>query len=484
MLWGAAMALVHLISDWSNAAEDEAFDKEYFFEPKWYSRVLSGQKTLLIGRKGTGKSAIARHLTRASDKNVVAQSVPFETIDPSRFGFSGPEAFESETLVRICKYVILRTACEAYVDAGATPQSRAALERAIGHKLDDYLRQPIAERLRRLRIEAAGFGVEVGSDRALTSPSALLDQRTEALIDFAESQIFGTTVRVVFDSLDSGWIEACQDNVSARYVRKVGSLIAAAISVKNYFRERGRKVLPYVCTRSDIFSQIANAQISNWKEAHGEILSWDSDDLHRLMKHRILQTARSLEPGASEGRALDMLFRNQAGDLLDFDGRRRRIKFMNYILDFSIGRPRDIVVYLSKAATVAIRAGQDRIRKIDIQAAQSRYGYFLRDEIEGELGGEYPGVRRLLNGIRSLGQPTMTFAEFASITRERVDSTMSDGKLHVFADRLFELGVIGNSLPNGASNFITRDQDALFDELLPIRLHPCYAAALSLNAAE
>lgn len=474
------------IAEWANGAENEPFDKQYFYEPSWLSRIMSGDRVLIIGRKGTGKTAIARHAASADGQNACAEAVPFEAIDATRFGFSRESAYDKEILVRVSKYLILRTVCELFAehanDGSATPD----LERVLGVTMSDYRRRPLTDRLRRLRVDVAGVGFEVGlnSPGAIgsLSPAEMIDSKIEQLTEFIGAHIFSRPFRVVFDALDSGWIEACQDGNQASYARKIGALIAAAIETRNLFKGMGRRIIPLVFTRADIFSQIANAQRTAWEQDCGVHLEWPRQELQRLLIHRIHETAKLYERNCDSRRALEMVFKHLTGNMVDFDGAQRRLKLIDYIIDYSIGRPRDVVVYLAKTSELVLRENRrdSRITKDDLAGGLTAYGQFLRQEITDELGGEYPGIRRLLNGVRSATTSTLSFDQFGKIARATLKPTMPDGELQLLAERLFELGVIGHQLSDGSSVFSIRDRNAIFDELLPLKLHPSYSTALSV----
>ncbi len=479
-------SLAH-VSEWTNGAENETFDKEFFFEPSWLPKIMSGERILVIGRKGTGKTAIARYAASGDGQNSCAEAVPFEAIDATRFGFKREEAHEKETLVRVCKYLILRTVCELYLDNAPDAAATPDLERALGITFDEYRKKPLSERLRRLRVDVAGFGVEVGlsnNPSSALSPTDVLEARIDQLTEFIGNHIFSRTFRIVFDALDSGWIESCQDGTQARYARKVGALIAAAIETRNQFKAMGRKIFPLVFTRADIFSQIMNAQRTAWEQDCGLHLDWPRSELQALLLHRIHRTGQFYEKHCDLKRALEMVFKHQTGEVADFDGKQRRLKLIDYVIDFSIGRPRDVVVYLAKTAELVLREKRKdaRITKEDLMGGLTAYGQFLREEIRDELGGEYPGIRRLLNGFRSATASTLSFDNFGVIARRTLNPDMREGELQLLAERLFELGVVGHQLSDGTQVFSTRDKNAAFDELLPLKLHPSYSTALSVPA--
>jgi len=470
------------IADWANGAENEPFDKQYFFAPRWMDKIKSGNRTIIIGRKGTGKSAIARNIVEASGDGVLAEAVPFEAFDPARFGFPTTSASDHSALLQSARYLILRTICELCADTSKDRSVLQALEQMLGvGPLACYRDRKISDRLRRLRVDMPGFGFEIGLNQAgnLAGPAEFVENKSAALLSFIESNVFGGPYYVVFDALDSSWIEACKANQQGAYTRKIGALIAAAIELRNHFRSLGRKIHPLVFTRADIFAQIYNAKKTDWEQDCGVHLEWTQSELLALLEHRILSSARLLDHRVDVDRAFEMTFRNKTGELLLLDGQRRRSKMMAHILEYSLGRPRDVVVYMAKVARriLETKRGDRRITKDDIAQALPDYGQFLRGEIQDELGGEYPGIRRLINVLR--GATNIGFAEFCDHAKKTLGATMTDGELQVLAERLFELGVILQKLPNGTPQFAIRDRHAVFDDLLPIALHPSYSRAVT-----
>lgn len=55
--------LLHEVSNWKVEAKLEDTER-YFFHTDIVDKIVSGSKSFVIGRKGSGKTAIAEHLTK------------------------------------------------------------------------------------------------------------------------------------------------------------------------------------------------------------------------------------------------------------------------------------------------------------------------------------------------------------------------------------------------------------------------------------
>lgn len=474
------------ISDWKNAAENEPLDDKYFYSPPWLDEIVSGDRAIILGRKGMGKTAIAQHLAASDTQKAYSVTLSLEALDLPTTGDSAKILGDRALLIKAWKYIILRAVCEVFLDnATGSVLQLDELAETLGPSFTKQRNGSIVQRLRKVRLDVGFFGVEVGLRDQQEAHEATIDAKLSAMQDFLEANIYTTAYRVVFDALDKSWIEACEDKQQSAYLRTVAALISAAIDVNNYFKQLSlpRKILPIVFLRSDIFSQIANAQRAAWEDDHAVRLTWSNQDLREFVKHRILQTARIVDSKATAKDALAQTFSAQAGELIDLHGAERRINFVDFIIEYSLGRPRDVVMYLKAAARSVVAganySGSQKINKKVIADCQKDYGRFLRREIHDELGAEYPGIARLLNGLQAGGRSVLSFDEFCNIARERLGTSLTDGDLTLLAERLFELSFFGHQMATGERFFPVRDE-VDFDAALPLAIHPCYAVALNL----
>ncbi|MBA1324544.1 hypothetical protein [Pseudomonas plecoglossicida] len=90
--------LLHEVSSWKVEAKLEDTGR-YFFHTDVVDKIASGAKSFVIGRKGSGKTAIAEHLTKNLHYSRFAKNSHLKTF-PSRI-FTTSKTKALQTLINI-----------------------------------------------------------------------------------------------------------------------------------------------------------------------------------------------------------------------------------------------------------------------------------------------------------------------------------------------------------------------------------------------
>ena len=72
-----AALMLEEISQWKLEAHEED-NARYFYKPKEYDRLVAGDICYVIGRKGSGKSAIAANIGGTEEFDVFTASLSFK----------------------------------------------------------------------------------------------------------------------------------------------------------------------------------------------------------------------------------------------------------------------------------------------------------------------------------------------------------------------------------------------------------------------
>ena len=132
---------VHLlqeVSNWKLEAKLENSSR-YFFHTQAVDRLTRGQRSYVIGRKGTGKTAIGEYLASIKDRGYFAQKLTFKNFPFNKLyalkdsGFNPPNQY-----ITVWKYLMYSTVCKLLsqnprVDAA----SREQLAKLFDHDISN-----------------------------------------------------------------------------------------------------------------------------------------------------------------------------------------------------------------------------------------------------------------------------------------------------------------------------------------------------------
>ena len=130
----------------------------YFYHHESIIRkILNGRKFYIIGRKGTGKTAISKYIIENSDYNIFTEKLTFKNFpfndlyDLYDKGFKSPNQY-----ITLWKFVIYITICRMMIDSENTPQLiKIELKKVFNDSFSDVL----AKRIRKWT--SGGFNISV-----------------------------------------------------------------------------------------------------------------------------------------------------------------------------------------------------------------------------------------------------------------------------------------------------------------------------------
>ena len=104
--------LLEELEEWKLEAKLES-SKRYFYHTRVVDRLSKGKKSYVIGRKGTGKTAISQYLASSTAEGEFAQKLsfknfPFNTLyELEDSGFTSPNQY-----ITLWKYLIYSSICK------------------------------------------------------------------------------------------------------------------------------------------------------------------------------------------------------------------------------------------------------------------------------------------------------------------------------------------------------------------------------------
>jgi hypothetical protein len=357
-----------------------------------YEAVRRARKHLIIGRKGSGKSAICRMLVARSGDGPVTRLVTPDALSAEelrRFELQGVDPGMAKRM--LWRYVLATQVAKHLVaHAGAahrrTPPPVARLHDFLADngELDRPKFYEVARKLKgSLKLQAFGFGLEAGGSSEGT--------RTDHQLEVVERHIADAIAALacppdhpglllLVDQIEDVWSEEDESDDLV-----IGLLKAA--------RAVGTRFPSVACTvflRSDIYDLLRFADKDKF---HGDEarVDWTPERLHELI------LARARASLGAEPFGPDRLW----GGL--FPARIQSVPAWEYVVGHTLTRPRDVIHLCNLCRDTAENNGHATITEADVAESVERYSQWKLEDLPNEYLVNYPFLGALLTIFQDRG---------------------------------------------------------------------------------
>lgn len=463
-------SILREISRWPIEAKDDDTDR-YFFHFDDVERIESGLKNFVIGRKGTGKTAIAEYLHRTELHNRFSKLLSFKNFPfNSLYSLSDSDYNRPNQYITIWKYVILNYICAMMADNSAVC-SRVPfdLKKVFRFEVQGALSGSVKViTSREYSLSVLGVGGGVAKDEAEKYFDFV--QANSVLISFINKYIDECEYYVIFDELDEDYRDVLNPDRREKYFELLISLFKATQSIRGELR--AGSVRPVIFLRDDIFDLCRDNDKNKWLD-RAVVLKWGEPQLRRLLNYRLSRACEvaghSIDPDA----AWDAVFavrRTRYGHKA-----RREEDTLRFILSRTFLRPRDLVSYVRECANYALSLNFDLIDNSIIKEAGEAHSSYMRREIIDEMFPVLDDISEILDVLSRMGKIIFTKKEFQDRYREYQNqlpkASQSDLSEAQILKLLFHFNVVGN-IGAGQRRFFSYNSDAKVLNLeKPICIH-------------
>lgn len=427
-------------------AEQDARLKEYFLKTTSYENALTGKKTIVIGRKGSGKSAIFA-LIQDELKNQGMIVIP---ITPSEYHWKMLTEYKEQGIspvqshINVWKMTLLFSTISQLYERGKIPANsqlpkyyKYTKNSEYDISSDNWLENILESSKKFITgIKISGVGVDLKSTPNTTLPTNLISQVTRCLISEWDNYIdwdekTAPKVRIVIDRLDDSW------DASENSKDLIIGLLKAANDLNRLF---SNKILVTTFLRADIYDCLFFDDQDKLRQ-YEEILIWDNEELRSIICERVkvslnLQCVNSQEVWKE-------LFSNKSY--------RSRATAEKYLIDRTFKRPRDIISFVRFAIEYAIENNSTCIETKDTRLAEERkYSQSKYKDLIIEYQKQVPYIKDLLDSFsgclhkQSKEEMEKLISDF--ISKKALSTTVNQ-----LISQLFTWGVIGVKRQGGAS---------------------------------
>lgn len=431
------------IADWKLEAADED-NGRYFYGLPGVSSVQSGESSYVLGRKGSGKTAVAEHVRGLADKNTFVRSLSFKNFPFNDLYNLTDTSFTSPSqYMTLWKYIIYSAICSMMAD-------NELIDKSLSNELAKYFSIDVERGLARSisRISDLGGGFTLfgsganASKKSIDVPNnASWQERTSILEDLILEYVDSSNYYILFDELDEDYKDVFESEMSGKYLDLLIGLFKAVHDIRRRMR-RGTNVKPIVFLRSDIYDLLRDNDKNKWRDS-ALSLSWSESILRDLSTFRLSRAQQADGPTLSFPTLMDELFTSETTRA---GGARRQRHVFQYILGYTLMRPRDVISYLRECAKFALSEGASKISPNRFSDVNRAYSFRMRQEFVDEIQGAIPCINEIFEIISKNRKQIFNFTEFrrefdAAISRK--DFT-TEASFETICKVLFHYSAIGN----------------------------------------
>ena len=378
------------------AAENEILQlRSYFVRTGQFNDARRGHARLVIGRKGSGKTAIFYALRDSfwhSKSHLVLDLKPeghqFTKLREVILDALSP-GFQEHTLTAFWTYILL---CEIAEKVSDVEYSWAHRDVDRGHAFDYLVAQyrlhgladtgDFSERLlRQVNRLSERFAVSVTPPSAGALTEALFRDDVRSLGDaVGRYLVHKAEVWILVDNLDKGWPVRGASDTDVLIIR---TLLEATRKLQRQLEDRGVDFHSLVFLRNDIYEHLVRETPDKGKETT-ITLDWPDPEVFKEMVRQRVESSTGLT-GAFDD-VWPTIFDNYIGTEHSFA----------FIIARTLMRPRDLLAFLRKAIEVAINRGHECVAQEDIRAAEEAYSEDMLLAMSFELSDINPDYNEVL----------------------------------------------------------------------------------------
>lgn len=416
-----------------------------------FNEIEALQKFIVLGRKGTGKTAIFKRFLNTRSNDIFCFG---HTFSDYPWHFHDKQAKigvpDFDKFTHSWKYLILLSISKILLNQDqSVPHNDNSLEyltKIESFIVDSYgTRDPDVTQIftpsKKLKLKP-NFKVDFGVLQGEISPEGvpmenlpiIIQEVNLNLIEYVVSSLNpSNTYRILFDQLDLGF-----DPSNSDYNNRVIGLLLATKEINRIAKEKGKKLSVIVFLRDDIYNSLKFEDKNKLTQSSTTIIEWDipgNHTLKELVEKRLTELLR--ENPHEEIRWDDVFDENQL-----MTGKQTKY---NYITDRTFLRPRDAIQFMNEILK-SHHQNSDKTNLItnkEINDARLAYSQYFLDELDDEIHKHIPKYENILEIIKSIGYHQFDTEDFENAIEKKKSLFNDEITTYESLKNLFEFSIIG-----------------------------------------
>lgn len=486
----------NIVSFGSIDADNDSILLDAFEEHEAFIDAINFKKFLIIGKKGSGKTAIFKKIITQKSNDIFTYG---HTFSDYPWHYHEKQKVigvpEQDRYLHSWKYLILLTLSKIILNHdNSIPFNESCLESAA--KIEKFIIDTYGSRdvdvtqiftpSKVLKLNPS-FGINWGVFKGDIKPGLLPIEYLPTVIQDVNktlAEIIMQTLNprnkyyLTFDELDLGF-----DPRNADYKERLTGLMLAARNINLLAKENKLSLNVVVFLRNDIYNLLHFEDKNKITSNHVSYIEWDTErtshTLQKLMENRF--TA---------------LLKDKDGELVKWDSVFDETKKMTgrqekyqHIIDRTFLRPRDIIQFCNEIlnAYKDNPSSEDKFSNEDINRSKNLYSRYFIDELDDEIHKHLPEYEKYFDIFRDIGFLQFEKKDFIEAFEKR-KSQFSKIEPNDLLKSLFEFSIIGFYRVGGGGyggseySYKYNDEKATFDiQAEKLRVHPALMEYLQLK---
>lgn len=438
-------ALLQEISGWQIEAKSED-NERYFFHLNEANEILQGRKNYVIGRKGTGKTAISEHIAKigSGTNGVYTEKLSFKFFPFNElYGLNDEKYTLPNQYITIWKYLIYSFVCRMML-RNSNINENVREELGLSYNLDPITNLTVVVE----EWTSKDFEV-IDSTKSFKGDNNTIPwiEKVRILERIIIKHLDDSKYYVIFDELDEDYRDVKDKGQATKYNYLLTSLFKAVQDVRNVIRPYEKKLIPIIFLRDDIYTIIKDPDKNKWSDLRIDI-DWDENKIKKLLAFRI---SRALDKDMAQTFSFNDAWFKFFENKPVFMGNRqqRSVPIFEYITKSTHLRPRDFVKFLQACAREAIESNRQIITPTIVRRVDKAFSNYLKNEIIDEIQAILPEIDTIFQIISQLGKQTFKADEFKNIYSSYLrNKTVQEENINDVLQKLFDFGVLGNQPRN------------------------------------
>jgi hypothetical protein len=471
--------------------------EDCFEEHKAFGEIKSFEKFLIIGKKGSGKTAIFQKLIKEQAFDYFCEGYNLTDYPWYHHELQAKAGVpDSEKFIHSWKYLLLISLSKILINAdNCIPfddNSRESLDVLEKFIKDTYgTTNPnianIFTPTKKIKFNSLIGGKLVGQEFQLQLPFEEVDMKDlPIVIQDVNRNLTNHIMRclhpehcyfICFDELDISL-----DINSNNYFNSIIGLIRAARDFNLEAKKNNKKANICVFLRDDIYDILKFEDKRKITQNFVTRIEWDTNRTNNTLRELMEKRFNKL---LSENEDELIEWNDVFDETVSINGRNSKY---NYLKDMTCLRPRDIIDLCNNILISYKNNGcvSRKFTNLDIVNAKENYSRNLLDEFDDEVHKHIPEYETYLDMIKKVGTSKFSFDSF-NAAYEKLKSKLEDEKdAMTILEELYTFSIVGNYKiggTHGGSEKVFRYKDTkekLRDDL-QIIVHPGIVNVLGLK---